>query len=175
MPSRATFLRATQDFVDEFEMAYSEGLLTRDANKSKFNKCLYFAALSGQSDLAKGLVQVGADVNARIKGYTYSFAAVAFGGIKILECLKCLIEAGADVNCTDDTGQTALIAASCNGNIDYVNMLLEAGAGVNITDKGGKTALTVAAVNKDVECVRAFIKAGADLNARAGQVVPPLY
>jgi len=55
-----------------------------------------------------------------------------------------LIDAHADLNATNDFGQTALhLAAGCSRG-DYVEMLLEAGANPNLQDNWGQSSLQAA-------------------------------
>jgi len=57
------------------------------------------------------------------------------------DVVKWLIELGARLNATTDSGQTALIRAAFRGHEDIVKALIEAGADIDIKDKAGKTAL----------------------------------
>ena len=52
-----------------------------------------------------------------------------------------LIRAGADVNATNDGGDTPLILASLNGHGSIVDALLKSGANVHATDQFGSCAL----------------------------------
>ena len=59
-----------------------------------------------------------------------------------LDEVKKALDAGANVNATNNDGNTALIQASQNGHTEIVAMLLEKGADVNASKgKGGDTAL----------------------------------
>lgn len=59
-----------------------------------------------------------------------------------------LINAGANLNAQDRSGQTALHYASeysdADSSIETVKMLIGAGANVNIRDKNGRTSLIIA-------------------------------
>ena len=55
-----------------------------------------------------------------------------------------LEEPGIDVNARNNDGETALIRAVENGNIDISKMLVEAGADVNVRNNDGNTALILA-------------------------------
>ncbi|KAK3747914.1 hypothetical protein QZH41_000188 [Actinostola sp. cb2023] len=78
--------------------------------------------------------------------------------------LRQLIDAGADINVTNNDGYTALMLAAENGKDEVVRTLIDAGADVNVTNKYGNTALVLAAINGKEEVARVLIVAGADVN-----------
>ena len=55
------------------------------------------------------LLQQGADVNAKDRFHSFALMQAVFYGH--LETARVLVEKGADVNLTDDTGKTALVLA----------------------------------------------------------------
>ena len=57
------------------------------------------------------------------------------------ECLKVLIEAGADVNIIDENNESALTCASWRGHSECVKLLLEGGVRINIANNYSKNAL----------------------------------
>lgn len=69
------------------------------------------------------------------------------------DCMKELLEAGANVNAQDGDGRTALIWATSEKYPDSVKVLLGVGADVNVKDKDGNTALMWAALNGLTDCV----------------------
>ncbi len=98
-----------------------------------------------------------------------------------LECVKVLVESGADVNQRTKYGWTALLTATQNRHYRLGAYLLDHGADPNIANNGGWTALYLATDNRNIESgdypVRApdmdhldFIKLllahGANVNAR---------
>ena len=76
-----------------------------------------------------------------------------------------LINAGADVNVYNNTGQTALIKASGNGHVKSMNSIVVAGADVNESDHSDGTAIMYAATKGHDNCVQLLQKYGADVNA----------
>ncbi|ADZ92253.1 ankyrin repeat domain-containing protein [Marinomonas mediterranea] len=60
-----------------------------------------------------------------------------------LEHIKLLIEFGADVNTTDASGETALMAATTLNQYDIVYYMLKQGADYHIKDKWGTTIIDV--------------------------------
>jgi hypothetical protein len=82
------------------------------------------------------------------------------------EIIDGLLEAGADVNATNDAMMTPLMFAAGNRNGEVVDRLLAAGADVNRQDNEGQTALMLAAGVGEREIVKRLLAAGADRNAR---------
>ena len=64
-----------------------------------------------------------------------------------LEQTEKLLGLGADINATDENGDTALIHAARQGYSDMIFMLLQYGADAHIANAAGETALTVARMN----------------------------
>jgi ankyrin repeat protein len=76
-----------------------------------------------------------------------------------------LIEAGADVNATNNKGHTALMMFCTKEDERIVTQLIEAGADINATDEFGETALMYVCRKGHGEIATQLIKAGADINA----------
>ena len=79
--------------------------------------------------------------------------------------VEAAIAAGADVNTSDNNGNTALIWAAFKGHANIVILLLNRGADVNATNNDGITALMWAAENGHTHVVRSLLDNGADVNA----------
>jgi hypothetical protein len=60
------------------------------------------------------------------------------------EPARILLKAGADVNHQSNSGDTALIYATRNGQFETTRVLLEAGADVDLKNAKGETALSLA-------------------------------
>ena len=119
------------------------------------------AISSGQYDVAKILLDTGADVNAVNND----------GRSALMECVShtegvdFLLVANIDVNIRDVFGSTALLDACTRGCLSSVTKLLTAGADVNIVDREGQTALMCAANNCAGEIAQLLLDNGADINA----------
>lgn len=104
------------------------------------------AAMTGDTELIKMLLAVGADANTRDKGNQPLHWAVNHGNI---ELVKLLIEANANVNAIGHAGETPLhIAIRKNGKnaSEIVNHLLMAGATLDTTNELGYSPFQLAVV-----------------------------
>ena len=82
-----------------------------------------------------------------------------------VDAIRLLIEAGANPNATNRTGETPLMWTTHHGHVVAAKMLLEAGADPNATDLKGETALMQAAFDGHEELAELLMEAGADPNA----------
>ena len=80
-----------------------------------------------------------------------------------LAAMDALLTAGADINARDQHGQTALMNAASDGQIEVVRLLADRGADLNHRAKYGLTAVMLAVVRGHTEVVRILVEAGADL------------
>lgn len=60
------------------------------------------------------------------------------------DCIRRLLDAGANINHQDNLGQTSLHAASSSGSYDVIKMLVEAGANTSLKTPQGATPLGIA-------------------------------
>jgi ankyrin repeat protein len=79
-----------------------------------------------------------------------------------MECVRLLLDAGANVNCSGYFGETALMAAARIGNDEALPLLIRRKANLNLKDAQGYTALQLASYSSNaVDCVRILLKSGA--------------
>ena len=104
------------------------------------------------------LLRDGATVDERNnKGCTPLHVACCAGGGRAeykAECIRLLLEAGADVNGTDDHGLVPLHYAVHFGDEDYVALLLAHGADVHKADDVGMTPMEFAEHEKIIEMLK---------------------
>jgi ankyrin repeat protein len=136
---------------------------------------LFFAVRKGQIEVAKLLVEKGADVNKRnSRSETALMKAVEANK---LEVVRFLLEKNADPNVGRDRktelggpaeqhGETALMIAAEKGDMEIVRELLDRGADVNAKTRGGYTALWNAVGAGKPEVVKLLVERGANVNAR---------
>jgi len=108
--------------------------------------------------VVKGLLEAGADVNAKGKYNDTALIRAAEAGH--LEILRILLEKGADDNARGEKIQTALMSAAAAGHLEVVKSLLDAGARVNTLDDS-KT-LTSPAFRPHPEVVQGLLDWGID-------------
>lgn len=93
-----------------------------------------------------------------------------------LEIVKVLLAAGADVNMTNDNGQSPLHYAASRNREDIAKCLLEAGAHVNAADKLGNTSLHRAASRGHLSMVQSLLsRSGITIDSLDKEKNTPLY
>lgn len=115
-------------------------------------------------DVARVLIDKGADVNARRKdGATVLWAATHAGRLDFVELL---LAKGANPDIQDSSGGTALMRAAYRGDAKMAKALLEKGANPNLRTKWGSTALMNASQFGYAEVVKLLLGSGADVSAK---------
>jgi len=92
-----------------------------------------------------------------------------------LHDLQMALQAGANVNVSDDQDISALRWAAQGGHSEAVRLLLDAGANVNQPSELGWTALMQAVIAGNVETVSLLLERGADVNAKTFANASALY
>jgi hypothetical protein len=85
-----------------------------------------------------------------------------------VEAVRSLLERGAAVDASDETGRTALIAAAYRNHVDVARLLVDAGADVNVQDASQQSAFLIATseVGPDPSLLALTLDAGADVHAK---------
>src|SRR5262249_25225760 len=97
------------------------------------NTALHWAAYRDDVEMARLLLQAGANANAktRLGDVTPLLLAATNGSAAIVEML---VKAGAAVNTANANGTTPLMFAAASGKTDAIRILLDQGANVNARD-----------------------------------------
>lgn len=81
------------------------------------------------------------------------------------DCLRCLLDFGADLTAKTHDGKAALYCAALEGNLSCIYTLHAAGCDVEASDDHGFRALHGAALNGQSQCVEALLQMGAKVDA----------
>ncbi len=162
--------------VNDFLEGLLESVLNEAASVPKVqptvDELLYLAAQVGKQEMVKFMIETkGADVNCKVilaenvKSRHGCFPIESAAAKGHIECLKYLMEKGADVNPVGGEGPAPLVFAASSGSMECVNQLLEAGVDVNQANEWW-TPLIAAASCGNVDCVRVLLEHGADVSQR---------
>ena len=116
-------------------------ILLKGADVNNIPHALLQAAGHGFTGCVKHLLK---PESMRVKSVACSNALVVAARSGHVNVVEVLVEAGADVNQSDERGRIALIEASEWHNDHIVKYLIGAGADVNVPDRTGNTALNAA-------------------------------
>ena len=120
---------------------------------------LLSAAIQGNIEIARFLIEKGADVHAGDNEGSNALHNAAAGGRK--EMIRLLVSKGMRVNDQDDRGMTALHFASSRGHLDCAELLVSLGADVSAEESNQRTPLFFAAGSGDLDLCRLLIENGA--------------
>ena len=145
-----------------------------EAQDESGNTPLHYAVSRGDPTVINALLATGVDVDARnAEGVTPLLHL--FGALSSIDdpgaVLGLLLSAGADPHLRDESGRTALHAASLADDDDWLSLipiLLAAGADPRVANERGTTALHLVALRRSNNraTVEALLAAGADATAQ---------
>ena len=94
---------------------------------------------------------------------------------KNLECVKLLLEYGADVNFKNNSGKTPIWYASAYGSVDIFKLLVERGADLELKNKFDIKLIHVAALFDNINIVKHLIENDVDVNTKDNYGDTPLH
>jgi len=166
-------------FLEEAARMYLYGLvrlalknfeLTQEELKGSYGfdkkTVLHIVCRMGDAEIAKLLIEKGADVNAKDQDdKTPLHSASENGHLKVVDLL---IKEGADVNVENKVlGETPLNFAVNKGHLDIAKLLIENKADVNVKNKiWGETPLCMALESRQLDVAKLLISNGASLSMR---------
>lgn len=122
---------------------------------------LMMAAYDGYTEIAKLLIEKGAEVNAK-GGVEMDMTPLIFSASQDrLDMVRLLIEHGANVNVKTRYGWTPLFFAVSRSKVDIAKLLIERGADANVKLPTGETALAAAEKQGNSDMVKLLRQAGA--------------
>lgn len=153
---------------------------------------LFWACDEGRVEVARYLLEKGADVNAKVTQNSSATPLQAAIMIEHEELALLLLDKDADVNEKYPNGKTVLHKAIENLEIKkrrlyfaksyklknpkkVLEAILDKQVKINEPDGDGKTPLYAACLHGDLEIVQELIKRGADVNAFGKYGMPPLF
>ena len=148
----------------------------KDVNSHGFNNSstpLHLASEEGHVDVARMLVESGADMSAQDKDGRTPLHLASFRGH--VDVARMLVKLGADVSAQDKDGRTLLHLALFHGRMDVARLLVELGADVSAQDKDGRTLLHRASFHGCVDMARKLVELGADVSAQDKDGRTPLH
>ena len=134
---------------------------------------LMAASATGRPDIVRLLLDKGAKVNARGKGFPITLSAngsnIPSGTTALMvasysgypEIAALLLQKQAAVNAKREDRWNALMAACLSGSSETVSMLLDAGANADAVDESGYSPLAIALANRNNGAVRLLKARGA--------------
>nr|WP_321234936.1 ankyrin repeat domain-containing protein [uncultured Psychroserpens sp.] len=123
---------------------------------------LFAVARTGNLDIARLLVDSGADVKLNVQGD--GTALITAAGCGHLDLVKYFTSQGADINRKFPNQGNALIAASGNGHLEIMTYLVSNGADINYYSPNQGNALIAAAHSNNVNAVKYLVDKGMDVN-----------
>ena len=96
-------------------------------------------------ELAREMIERGADVNARARNPAGVMPVHAAANARDIETMRLLLDRGADVNARQQLGYTPLHSTGSNGDAAMADLLLARGADPRAKSDDGKTPADVAA------------------------------
>lgn len=130
---------------------------TQESDK-QLDEALYAAALNGDAQKVKELLQAGADPDTASSIAPPLFAATYRGHTEVVKILLNNPHRNANPNRATDEGMTPLALAAASGKLELVKVLLEYGADPYIENNINANAFSMALINNKHEVLVQFLK-----------------
>ena len=136
---------------------------------------LHVASAFGYRPLVDELIANGLDVDAIDKNCSQR-SPIHFAALRgHSEVVQSLIEAKANVNARDVSGETPLHFSAINGDTEIIRLLVNANASINCKTNHGNTPLHYLASAGYVDGIKLLIEAGANLDVQRYDGASPLH
>ncbi|MDO5465146.1 MAG: ankyrin repeat domain-containing protein, partial [Akkermansia sp.] len=157
------WLAVEKERFDFLQLLVAAGANVNEPLNNRKETLLHHAIHCKNIALVKQIISVGANVN--IEDISRTTPLMLAVRNNLTECVKLLIDAGANLNLADGPrDDSPLILAVRNNLPECVKLLVESGADLNLAGFGGDTPLILAVRNNHPECVKLLVESGADLN-----------
>lgn len=146
-----------------------------DANKPNDEGVypIYWPALNKNLAMLRMLIPLIKNIDVKDSKENTPLIRVIYANF--LEGVKCLLDHGADANCSCEDGTLPLFWAIQTNNIEIVKLLLDVTTKIdNVTKKESLTALYEAARLGNIEFVKLLLEKGANANISSSKKVSPL-
>lgn len=172
------FAGELHDAVRANDQASVDALLAKGADVDEsdfiFGTPLHIAALQGNSDIAKTLIEHGAGLEAvsEQQGSRSLHLAAEFGHVSVVALL---LDNRANIEAKDDHKRTPLMRAAAGGHPEAVRLLLDRGADFDAREgKYGQAPIHEAAFQGRFEVIRLLLEYGADVRVTDNTGLTPL-
>ncbi|KAI9812045.1 MAG: hypothetical protein M1827_004938 [Pycnora praestabilis] len=148
---------------------------TKEFDPQRYEK-LHWAAITGNKDGVRSLLDQGANVDARDTERRTALYRAASSGFNegVMNVAQLLIDRGANLEARSADGSTPLLAATLHRDLRIVQLLLENGAFLETRDNGGVTSLGKAAQVGDCSIIQELLDRGANIEATTSSGGTPL-
>jgi len=140
------------------------GVDVEGAPEPKCRRPIHHAAMAGNVEILKLLVQHGAGVMAKDADDRLPIHHAAQCGH--VEAIRLLLACGNSANALSSGQMTPLLFAACSGTVEAVSLLIAAGGDVNAQNRCGHAPLHNAALGGSEAIVSALLDAGAQMEAK---------